>query len=230
MLFGLSKLSALSLREFSKQYLMIVLSILTALGLDAWVEHTQHASAAAEASQQIEMELRANLADLQASLQKNTANLQPLKQFDDAVGADIRSHLPDDAINRHIQALRKQFRLSMRWPTFNTQAWDVAIANQSASWMNTDDLRRYSSAYAEQRDVSNWMAHDSTVALNAQRQVMLQTRLDLGIPVDPVEFDGILRQMIGTMSETQSQLEQAKAVIEKALPKQAAADGRATVS
>ncbi|MEP6897214.1 MAG: hypothetical protein ABI870_01675 [Rhodanobacter sp.] len=224
----LAKPSALNLGEFAKQYLMIVLSILTALGLDAWVEHTQHTNAAADASQQIEVELRANLVDIDNSLRKNTVNLQPLQQLDKAIGADIRGHLPNDAINRHILALRKQFKLSMNWPTFGMQAWNVAIANQSASWMNTNDLRRYSSAYSAQQDVSLWMAHESTVMLNAQGQVMLQAKLDLGVPVDPVEFEGILHQMIFTLFEVQQQIEQTKVTIQNALQKKAGTRGKTT--
>ena len=40
---------------------MIVLSILTALGLEAWIEHTHHRHAAEVAGAQIEAEIRANL-------------------------------------------------------------------------------------------------------------------------------------------------------------------------
>ena len=35
-----------SLKDFIKHYLMIVLSILTALGLEAWIEHVHHKHAA----------------------------------------------------------------------------------------------------------------------------------------------------------------------------------------
>ena len=42
-----------SLKDFIKHYLMIVLSILTALGLEAWIEHAHHAHAAEAASRPI---------------------------------------------------------------------------------------------------------------------------------------------------------------------------------
>ena len=53
-----------SLKDFLKHYLMIVLSILTALGLEGWIEHTHHAHAAETARAQIEAEIRANLAEV----------------------------------------------------------------------------------------------------------------------------------------------------------------------
>ncbi|WP_158880405.1 hypothetical protein [Rhodanobacter sp. L36] len=223
--FEVPKRPLANFRDFAKDYLMIVLSILTALGLEAWITRVQHTSAAATASQQIEAELRANLVDLQHARETNATKLKPLQQFNEMISEDIRAGLPNATINQHIQAMKKQFMLSMSWPTFNTQAWDVAIANQSATWMKADDLRHYSSAYAAQRDASNWMSHDSTVALNAPREVALQTELELDVPVDPVEFDSMLRQMISTMNETQSQLSQAQAVIEGALSKTPRADG-----
>ena len=44
----LPKIRLHSLREFATHYLMIVLSILTALGLEAWIERVHHERAAAD--------------------------------------------------------------------------------------------------------------------------------------------------------------------------------------
>ena len=56
-------------KDFAKHYLMIVLSILTALGLEAWIEHAHHAHAAEAASLHIRTELQANLADVRTSIE-----------------------------------------------------------------------------------------------------------------------------------------------------------------
>ncbi|HEY0199727.1 MAG TPA: hypothetical protein VGC19_14520 [Rhodanobacter sp.] len=214
----LPKLPMANFKDFAKHYLMIVLSILTALGLEAWIEHAHHAHAAASASQQIETELRANLDDLHEATRINQSRLAPLRQLDAAITGDIRKGLPRAAINEHIQAMKKQFMLSLNWPAFNTQAWDVAVANQSATWINPANLRRYSMAYAAQRSAGEWMTHDSTVALNTPRMAALRTELDLGVAVDPVEFVSVLREMVNTMNETQAHLAQTQTSLLNALP------------
>ena len=197
-----------SFKDFAKHYLMIVLSILTALGLDAWIEHVRHAHAAEQASQHIRTELLANLADIRTSIKANQNLIAPLRQLNETVAEDIHGNLPAATINQHIQAQKNAFRLSINWPTFSSQSWDVAVANQSASWIDSALLRRYSQAYADLRETSDWISHDGTVLLDVPTMERLQTRVDFGAPVDPMEFAGTVRQMLHTSVETQSHLQQ----------------------
>lgn len=215
----LPKLPIHSFKDFAKHYLMIVLSILTALGLEAWIEHAHHTHAAEQASRQIDTELHENLQGLQATYLTNQKRLASLKQLDQAITADIRANQSTSAINQHIQTLKKQFNLSLDWPTFGTQAWDVAVANQSASWMDSAALNSYSAAYSKQRDAASWMTQDSTLFLDAPRMATLHTRIDLGREVDPIEFLTVLRQMIITSTETQSHLQQVGAQLKQVLPR-----------
>ena len=208
MLFELPKVRIDSVKDFAKHYLMIVLSILTALGLEAWIEHAHHTHAAEFASQQIETELRANLADVRAAHQENLERVKPLQQLEALVTRDIKAGLPATTINQHIREHKSDFKISMGWPTFGSQAWDVAVANQSASWIKVDALRKYSSAYANQRDAATWMMQDSTIGFNASRMMDLKTHLELGVDADPLEFLETLHQMTGMVAETQSHLEQ----------------------
>ncbi|MHB1057467.1 MAG: hypothetical protein ACYC0F_06260 [Rhodanobacter sp.] len=213
--FEIPKLPMHSFKDFARHYLMIVLSILTALGLEAWIEHGHHTHAAALASHQIEAELQANLDGVHHSYQRNQQRLVTLRQLDDAIAKDVRDGKPDAAINRHIQSLKNEFSLSLDWPIFANQAWDVAVANQSASWMDGAALSGYAAAYSRQRDAANWMTQDSTLFLDAPRMASLRTRIDLGREVDPVEFLSVLRQMIITSSETQSHLQQVESQLEQ---------------
>ncbi|WP_267224714.1 hypothetical protein [Dyella silvae] len=214
--FEVPKLEKHSLREFAKHYLMIVLSILTALGLEQWIERIHHHHAAEYASAQIDAELRDTLKDVLEAQENNAQRLASMKALHEAIAADVRKGLPDSDINKHIRATNTQFRLSLDWPTLSSQAWDVAVANQSATWIDAEKLRKYAAAYANQREMSSWMAHDSLVAINAPRMVELRTRISLGKDVDPMEFLGVLQQMIGTSSETIDHLKHA------AIPMQAA--------
>jgi hypothetical protein len=219
--FEIPKLRIHGFRDFAKHYLMIVLSILTALGLEAWIEHAHHTHAAALSSHQIEAELQANLDGVHHSYERNQQRLVSLQQLDDAIAKDIRDGKPDGAINQHIQALKDEFGLSLDWPIFANQAWDVAVANQSATWMDTAALSRYSSAYSKQRDAASWMIQDSTLFLDAPRMATLRTRIDLGREVDPIEFLSVLRQMIITSSETQSHLQQVESQLKQVRPNEA---------
>lgn len=208
-----------SFREFAQHYFMIVLSILTALGLEQWIEHAHHRHAAEQASAQIETELRGTLDSIHGALASNARQLAPLQALKAAISEDVGHGLPDAQINQHIRALKDDFVLSVSWPSFATQAWDVAVANQSATWIDIDRLHRYAAAYAAQRDASSWVTHDSTIALNAPRMVDLRTRLSLGKDVDPLEFLGIVQQMINISKETSGHLEQSAKPIEDALAK-----------
>lgn len=206
--FEVPKLEKLSLREFAKHYLMIVLSILTALALEQWIERVHHRHAAEYASTQIEAELRDTLKDVMEAQENNAQRLASMKSLQEAISEDVRKGLPDREINEHIRATNTQFRLSLDWPTLSSQAWDVAVANQSAAWIDEGKLRKYATAYANQREMSNWMTHDSLVAINGPLMVDLRTRISLGKEVDPLEYLGVLQQMINASSETIDHLKQ----------------------
>ncbi|HET6553479.1 MAG TPA: hypothetical protein VFG49_08080 [Dyella sp.] len=225
--FEVPKVRMQSFREFVQHYLMIVLSILTALGLEQWIESTHHRHAADQARTQIEAELRSNIADIRMARTNNDKRLAPLKQLNELVMQDLHAGAAAKAVNEHIRANRDKFTISITWPTFYSQAWDVAVANQSASWIDADELRRYSAAYAAQREASTWMTNDSTISLDARRMVDLRTRIELGMDVDPVDFLTVLHQMINTATETQSHLDQAEQQLLSGVPEAAPATGKA---
>jgi hypothetical protein len=216
--FEVPKVRMHSQREFMQHYLMIVLSILTALGLEQWIERVHHRHAAEYAGTQIEAELHSNLNDIRSARDINVLKLAPLRELNAAIENDIRQGTPDKLINEHIRARKDKFILSINWPTFYSQAWDVAVANQSATWIDSELLRKYSAAYAAQREAATWMTSDSTISLDAKHMVELRTRIDLGRDVDPVDFLSVLHQMINTAAETQSHLEQAESQLLSALP------------
>ena len=211
------KLSAHSFKDFAKHYLMIVLSILTALGLEQWLERSHHTHAAEAAGRTIRAELEANLTDVRTSVRANRGFGEPLQQLETVVAKDLADKLPAKLINEHIRERQKAFTLSLNWPTFAFEAWDVAVANQSVSWMDNRELRRYSGAYADLRDASSWLTHDSVILLNTQAMGALDTRIKLGLDVDPVEFLTVLHQMANTSKEVQSHLQQLDTHMTKAL-------------
>jgi len=217
--FEVPKLKMHSLREFLQHYLMIVLSILTALGLEQWIESVHHRHAAEYASAQIDGELDGLLNDIRAAIDTDQKKLAPLIAMDKAISDDVAKGLPDAEINKHIRQLSGSFKLSINWPAFNTQAWDVAVANQSATYIDVHRLHRYTAAYAAVREAANWTTHNATLALDAPRMVDLQTRIELGKDVDPVEFLSVSQQMINSSRQTIAYLQEASTPIKAALAK-----------
>jgi hypothetical protein len=144
-----------SLKEFATHYVMIVVSILTALGLEAAVEHLHHKHAAEAAQQAIESELRINLADLRDSDAKNQVRLQPLQRLYDQLVKDFDDGLPTAQIKQQMaERVKAGIDFGVFYPMLRHEAWDVAVANQSASYMEPETLRRLSVAYAAQREVN----------------------------------------------------------------------------
>ena len=218
MLFEFPKVRIDSLKDFAKHYLMIVLSILTALGLEAWIEHAHHQHAAATASAQIEMEIRANLTEAHTDLQQDVAQLKRLDTIRDAVTRDLKAHVPDDVIRQHILAqTRDHFDLGLTFPTLRHEAWDVVVANQSASWIDHDRMERYSAAYASQRDFITSMSENTALLMNGTG--LVDTIADLQTDeAQPREFLHVISQMTAMLGQTVNSLRLLEKQLGAALP------------
>lgn len=207
-----------SVKDFVKHYLMIVLSILTALGLEAWIEHAHHERAAATASAQIETEIRANLTEADADLQQDVAQLKRLDAIRDAVTQDLKAHVPDEVIEQHILAQTKdRFDLNLIFPTLPHEAWDVVVANQSASWIDHDRMQRYSAAYASQRNVATSMSENTALLMNGTG--LVDTIADLRTDeAQPREFLHVISQMTAMLGQTVNSLRLLEKQLAAALP------------
>jgi Zn-dependent M32 family carboxypeptidase len=207
-----------SFRDFAKHYLMIVLSILTALGLEAWIEHAHHAQAAATASTQIEAEIRGNLDEVDAAVQQDNRQLQKLDKIRDTVIHDLKVHAPDDVTRQHILALASDdFDLNLHFPTMRHEAWDVAVANQSASWMERERMQHYSAAYASMRDSLDMMREDTAILMNGTGMVDTIADLSTG-DVQPRQFLHVVSQMRAMIGQTTQNLRLLEKPLQAALP------------
>ena len=139
-------------QEFVRQYAMVVLSILTALALEhlavAW-----HDSASARASKaRIDAELQGNLVDLRTAQKNNAENVDAVKAAVRALVDLLRKPPVDnDVTMKTIKPALDHFGISV--VGWQRDAWDAAIADQSASHMESADLRRYAEIYASEHDM-----------------------------------------------------------------------------
>jgi len=216
MLFDIRKIEVRSVREFAREYVMIVVGILTALGLEHAVTNREHAKSAAESRERIVAELRSNLADLSDSRAENLRQLKPLVTlFTDLKSAvkagESREQLADKIYE---QAGHLQFAFSV--PSFRHEAWDVAVANQSATYINADALRRYSAAYATERDILNVNGSMGSNLLQGSR--FYDVLLDVSMRrTDPTEFLKAISQAIATLNATIGSMGQVEKELEAAL-------------
>jgi hypothetical protein len=212
-----------SFKDFAKHYLMIVLSILTALGLEVWIEHSHHRHAAATANARIEAEIRQNLADIDTDIAHDRARMEALGKLRDQLKADIESQAPAETLQAHVRQLAPDgIYLDWRWPILRREAWDVAVANQSASWIEAGRLQRYSAVYAAQQASTQLMLMDAPSLLNGPQ--MANTLLDEQTgDYRPRELLHTVNQMYGVANEAMHGLQGLGKRIHEALPKLAPA-------
>ncbi len=211
-----------SLKDFARHYVMIVVSILTALGLEAWIEHTHHLHAAESAQMRIDAEVRLNLQDIRKVHAYDVERTRELNRLRDALVADIKANAPQATIEQHVRDNAPDgIFLDVRWPTLRHEAWDVAVADQSAGWMPSSRLAEYSGVYALQQRADALIGQEKTMVLNGPR--MFDTLVDLQTgSFQPRELLHVVTQMAGLLDETSKILESVEQRIEDGLPDLAA--------
>jgi hypothetical protein len=141
-------------KEFSGEYVMIVISIITALGLEHAVQTYHHHHLAQVATERIEAELRANQNALDRSLKHNLEMHARVDKLYSALRAELKQGTPDQAaIDKLLEQDKEAIVLSVRFPGVQHEAWDVAVANQAASWIDPDKLQNFAALYAHMRDI-----------------------------------------------------------------------------
>lgn len=210
-----------SFKEFATHYFMIVVSILTALGLEAAVERLHHKHAAEAAQQAIESELRINLADLRDSDAKNQVRLQPLQRLYDQLVKDFDDGLPTAQIKQQMaERVKAGIDFGVYYPMLRHEAWDVAVANQSASYMEPETLRRLSVAYAAQREVN---PASLTVFVNVPAYLDALTDARVGAS-DPREFLRAVLQAKTTVNGAHYKFMELEKELLQALPEEGHAE------
>jgi hypothetical protein len=124
-------------REFLKEYLIIVLGVLTALGLEQFVDglHWRHKVGQAERNMRVEVELD----------RTNAAQYAILSACTDAYLDRVR-----DDLLRHDQAdLGRLYQLGEPFITepWTATAWEAAVASQIGDHMATDRFLNYAEAF-----------------------------------------------------------------------------------
>ncbi|WP_154377709.1 hypothetical protein [Pseudoduganella rivuli] len=155
------------MKTFAAEYAMIVVSILTALALEHAATSWHRKHQAHEAEDRIKAEIAYNLAELRKNIARNELEIKKfselrelmrdaIEQGDDKTGQD-KAAFTAELNRRHKEKTRGHFDLKVGTPVLRREAWEVAVASQAASWIDTAALQRYSSVYATQRDMTPFL-------------------------------------------------------------------------
>lgn len=165
-----------SLKEFGREYAMIVLSILTALSLEHGAVWLHNRDAAADSRVRIEAEIGRNLTEIDTTTRVNTDNAKAVTEFVKGLAEQERKGLPvDAAFPDSVKAAFDHFQIEL--PTLQHDAWDAAIADQSAGHLAQGDLQRYTEIYAAVRDIDGsaqlllsgeWLSRASDLGVDVQ--------------------------------------------------------------
>jgi type II secretory pathway pseudopilin PulG len=147
-----------NLKLFAGEYVMIVLSIVTALALENGVRQFHQAREAREAARNLDAEIAANIAEVGAVIAHNEAEIRRIGKLREILLAEIKSGATDErAVKQASNASNGHFNVSIRTPSLQREAWDVAVANQALSYMPQDQLMRYARQYANMRDTQSML-------------------------------------------------------------------------
>jgi len=198
---------AQSFKAFGLQYLMIVLSILTALGLEELVTSVRHKRAGEVAQQEIEAELRENLKEVRSCLRSNAEDSKKLQTLSAEYIRELKAGTPTVTLQEHLGSQARDVTLKggILIPTLRREAWEVAVGNQSATYIAKPALRTYAAAYARQRDLSVGGSSNISIALNGSHLSDVVTDLDVGNAA-PVEVLHVMRQLVMAIASLNSNL------------------------
>jgi hypothetical protein len=144
-------------KVFAGEYVMIVVSIVTALALENGVRYLHQAREAQEAARNLDAEIVGNLGEVHTAILDNEAEIKRIKHLKDVLLADIRAGVSDkDALNHLMRESKMRFSVNFSTPTLQREAWEVAVANQALSFMPQQQLQRYARVYSGMRDMQTY--------------------------------------------------------------------------
>lgn len=184
-----------SLKIFAGEYVMIVVSIVTALAFENGVRYLHQAREAQEAARNLDAEIAVNIAEVHEVVLENEAEIKRLKHLREVLLTDIRSGLSDtEALNHTMHESKMRFDISFSTPSLQREAWDVAVANQALSNMPQDQLQRYARVYAAMRDMQTLFQATTNSFADLPRLSDTMSNLELK-DIKPNELYRALTQM-----------------------------------
>jgi hypothetical protein len=206
---------AKTFKEFGGEYVMIVISILTALALEQGVETLHHRHLAHEAAEKMDAELRDTIQQVTKALEHNEAKARELHQVREQLLAGIQAKTSDaELMKRFDQAWKPMMRLNMDTPSLHREAWEAAVANQAVTWMRREDLARYAGAYGAIREVGTVTYAGAMTFLDMPRMLDVFSDAQMGVS-NPRDLYRVATQMVSVYDNLDYNLKSLNAVLQK---------------
>jgi hypothetical protein len=214
---------AKTFKEFGGEYLMIVISILTALALEQGLEALHHRHLAHQASEKMDAELRDTIKQVTQSLEHNETKARELHQVREQLLAGIQARTSDaELMKRYEQEWKPMMRLNMDTPSLHREAWEAAVANQAVTWMRREDLERYAGAYGAIRDVGTVTYGGAMMFLNVPQMMNVFSDAQMGVS-NPRDLYRVATQMVSVYDNLDYNLKTLNALLKKAVDEQGSA-------
>lgn len=119
------------------QIALIAIGVFLGLAADQWREREQHRDAA-----------RASLMRFRAEIAANQKAVGAVRDYHVATLASVRGYLAKDHKSRNVADVRIR---GLQWVTFEHTAWDLALATQSLTYIDSDLAYSLSRVYGVQQ-------------------------------------------------------------------------------
>jgi hypothetical protein len=193
-------------KEFGGEYVMIVISILTALALEQGFEAMHHRHLAHEASAKMNAELRSTIKEVDAALEHNEKKRQQLHLVRKQLLDGIRAKASDaELMQRFEKEWAEMMRLDLDTPTLHREAWEAAVANQAVTWLPREALENYAAAYGALRDTSTHTYSGALMFLDAPRLLDTFSRAQMGT-ANPQEIYQLVARMVAAYDNLDTNL------------------------
>lgn len=204
-------LQSTNFKKFGGEYLMIVISILTALALEDFAQDMNRRSLANQASITIEAEIEANIVELDKVITHNQAQAVKMEAVRKKLLAEIKKGIGETALRARILSdFEDAFNVSIRSPSLRREAWEVAVANQAVSSMPNKELNRYSIIYASMRDLQTASSGMNNYFLDGPRMMDVGSDAQLGV-VASRDVYRMINQIISSYSSANGNLKNLRA-------------------
>lgn len=202
-MFDIRRIQVHSLKEFLKEFMMIVIGILTAITIEHQYTQGHKRHQAHQAAEQVRAEMQANLLQVRESIAANEQAAQSFRALEEKLlplaraGAD-KGAPPASRQAALAEVMEGHFSIGFSAVEPAQDAWDAAVSSQLVSVMPRDELQRFSRVYARQRALAN---HIVAVQQGMRTGLWVRwngmvTDLELG-QAQPVELLKVVREHVG---------------------------------
>ena len=207
-MFDIRRIQVHSIREFFKEFAMIVIGILTAITIEHQYTQSHKRHLSEKAAQQVRTEIATNLKVVNEGIESNKKTIAEFTALEQAIVTDLESKLNREQMQA---VLQKRMDGHYGIGTFVIEpaqdAWDAAIASQAVVQMDAEQLQVFSRLYAKQKAISSDLSGYQQSMRMATWTHWNSVITDLQFSrVDPIEFLKAMREFIGNLEVLNSKM------------------------